>query len=130
MSKPMNEKELHQALLVNLIMMLSSSAMQQMGKLVDPSTGKAETNLEAAQLTIDMLEMIRAKTRGNLEPREESLLSSTLSTLQLTYVETAREQPAENAPARGPDEAAAAEDPAAAAKPADAKDPKFRKSYG
>jgi hypothetical protein len=129
MSKPMDEKELHQALLVNLIMMLSSSAMQQMGKLVDPASGKAETNLEAAQLTIDMLEMLRAKTRGNLDPREESLLTSTLSTLQLTYVETAREQPAEGA-TPPPAAELPVDQPAQDAKPVDAKDPKFRKSYG
>ena len=89
-------EELHKALFVNLVMMLSSSAMQQLGKLANPMTNQTEeVNLEGARLTIDMLEMVKAKTEGNRDAEEEELLSSTLASLQMTYVETAREQPAQ-----------------------------------
>lgn len=85
----MTEKDLHKALFLNLTMMLSASAMQQMGKLVDPAKGKAETNLEGAQVTIDMLAMLQAKTLNNLDPEEKRMIDHTVSSLQMTYVETA-----------------------------------------
>lgn len=85
----MTEKDLHKALFMNLTMMLSASAMQQMGKLVDPAKGKAETNLDGAQVTIDMLSMLQAKTLNNLDPEEKRLIDHTVSSLQMTYVETA-----------------------------------------
>ncbi|OGV65950.1 MAG: hypothetical protein A2498_04880 [Lentisphaerae bacterium RIFOXYC12_FULL_60_16] len=90
----MTEKDLHKALFLNLTMMLSASAMQQMGKLVDPAKGKAETNLEGAQVTIDMLSMLQAKTLNNLDPEEKRMIDHTVSSLQMTYVETAEAQKA------------------------------------
>ena len=68
--------------------MLAMSAIQQMGKLVDPGTGKAEINLEAAKATIDMLDMLEARTRGNLDAEETRLLKDTLMSLKMNYVET------------------------------------------
>jgi hypothetical protein len=49
-------------------------------------------DLEAAQFTIDILEMIEAKTAGNLDSDEQRLLKDTLSSLRLNYVETARDE--------------------------------------
>jgi hypothetical protein len=128
--------DLNKVLFMNLVMMLASSAMQQMGKLVNPMTRKTEVNLEGAQVTIDLLTMVQTKTRGNLEKDEEKMLTDLLTSLQLNYVATA-----EAAAAGDKKEAPAAEQPAAAASqtppptppPPDAdtrKDPKFRKSYG
>ena len=82
------EEEVRSALFAQLVMMFASSAMQQMGKLVDPRAGKAEANLEAAQMSIDILDMLDAKTRGNLTADEEHMLKETLSSLKLTFVET------------------------------------------
>ncbi len=79
-------------LFTNLIMMLSSSAMQQLGKIVNPITQKTEVNLEGAQITIDMLTMIQKKTAGNLEDDEKKMLNDIISSLQMTYVETRKEQ--------------------------------------
>lgn len=78
---------MHKALFVNLTLMLSTWAMQQMGKLVNPATGKAESDLGAAQFTIDLLETLKIKTKGNLDAEETRLLNETLSTLQLNFVE-------------------------------------------
>jgi polyhydroxyalkanoate synthesis regulator phasin len=126
--------DLNKVLFMNLVMMLASSAMQQMGKLVNPMTQKAEVNLEGAQVTIDLLTMVQTKTKGNLDKDEEKMLTDLLTSLQLNYVSTAE------AAAAGKKEAPAAEQPAAAAStppppspPPDTdtkKDPKFRKSYG
>ena len=127
--------DFNKALFANLILMLSSSAMQQLGKLVNPLTNKAEVNLEAAQMTIDMLAMLKEKTKGNLEADEARMLSDILASLQLNFVETA--SPADGAPAaQEPDKGAPAAAPPSdpgqtAADPAPPKkDPKFRKSYG
>lgn len=80
-------------LLAQLIMMLSSSAMQQMGKLVNPMTNKTEVSLEGARMTIDMMEMIREKTKGNLDEEEEKMLKEILSTCQMNFVETSQNPP-------------------------------------
>lgn len=82
------ENDANKIMFMHLVSMLAMSAIQQMGKLVDPSTGKAEINLEAAQATIDMLDMLEAKTRGNLDADETKLLKDTLMSLKMNYVET------------------------------------------
>jgi hypothetical protein len=86
--------EMNKAMFMQLVIMLSSSAMQHLGKIINPMTGKTELNLDAAQATIDMLEMIEAKTRGNLDRDEERLLKTTLTSLKMNYVETASSAPA------------------------------------
>ena len=86
----MNESkpDINKVLFMHLVSMLAMSAIQQMGKLVDPGTGKAEINLEAAQATIDMLDMLEARTRGNLDAAETKLLKDTLMSLKMNYVES------------------------------------------
>jgi len=94
----MNEKntgnELNKVLFSQLVMMLSSSVMQQLGKLVNPVTHKSEVDLEGAQMTIDMLLMLQEKTKGNLDDDEGKMLGALLSSLQLNYVETMQSAPA------------------------------------
>jgi hypothetical protein len=72
---------------MSLVLSLSQVAMQQMGKITNPLTGKIERNLEQAKVTIDMLEMLKEKTIGNLVKEEERLISDILATLQLNYVD-------------------------------------------
>lgn len=93
------EQDLHKALFMNLVMMLASSAMQQMGKIVNPMTNKTEMNMEGAQLTIDMLLMLQKKSTGNLDDEEKRLMDQTITSLQLTYVETSKGQ--DNQPSPG-----------------------------
>ena len=90
-----NEPDMNKILFANLIMMLSSSAMQQMGKLVNPMTNKSELNLEGARMTIDMIEMLQAKSTGNLDEEEEKMMKEILSTVQMNYVETSKNPPAD-----------------------------------
>ena len=75
-------------LFTHLITMLGMSAVQQLGKLKNPLTDKTEINLQAAQATIDIIDMLEAKTKGNLGKDEEKLIKDTLSSLKLNYVET------------------------------------------
>jgi hypothetical protein len=77
---------------MSLVLSLSQAAMQQMGKITNPLTGKIERNLEQAKVTIDMLEMLKEKTIGNLVKEEERLISDTLATLQLNYVDEVKKE--------------------------------------
>lgn len=88
MANEMSEKDMNKALFMNLVMMLGSTAMQQLGKLVSPVSGKTEMDLEGAQITIDMLNMLAAKTKGNLDKDEEKVIQDIVSSAQMNYVET------------------------------------------
>jgi hypothetical protein len=81
--------EQQDALFVNLVMIFQAAAMQQMGKITNPMTGKVERNLDQARFSIDTIEMLRNKTRGNLSSELENLLDSTLTNLRMNYVEEA-----------------------------------------
>lgn len=80
-----NERE--QALFGALVFSLHAAGMQQMGKLMNPMTGKVERDLEQAQATIEMLDMLKKKTAGNLSDYETKLISRLLAELQMNYVD-------------------------------------------
>jgi len=73
------------------IMSLTSSAFYHLGDMPDPSTGKKEVNLPAVQQTIDMLVMLREKTKGNLKEDEEKLIEQLIYELQVKYVAKTKE---------------------------------------
>ena len=73
------------------IMSLTSSAFYHLGDMPDPSTGKKEVNLPAVQQTIDMLIMLREKTKGNLKEDEKKLLEQLVYELQVKYVAKTKE---------------------------------------
>jgi hypothetical protein len=87
-----NEKNI--SLFFSLVMTFQAAAMQQMGKLKNPVTDKIDRDLQQAQLSIDILDMLEEKTRGNLSEDETKLLKSILQELKLNYVdEMSKEQP-------------------------------------
>jgi len=88
----------HSELFMGLVVSFQVSALQYLGKLVSPHTGKSERNLEAAASSIDMLDMLARKTSGNLQPEEERFLKETISHLKLNYVEEASRPPAPEPP--------------------------------
>jgi len=65
---------------------LGTSAMVHFGDFPDPVTKKAERNLEAAKQTIDILGILKDKTKGNLSDEEDRLLESLLYELRMRYV--------------------------------------------
>ena len=73
------------------IMSLTSSAFYHLGDMPDPSTGKKEVNLPAVQQTIDMLIMLREKTKDNLNEDEKKLLEQLVYELQVKYVAKTKE---------------------------------------
>ena len=101
MSDDKQNSELFQGLVVSL----AAATMQHLGKTLNPATRKIEQNLPAAQATIDMLDMLEAKTRGNLGEAETKLLKGILAELKLNYVETLNEKPAEPVAEKKPEQA-------------------------
>ncbi len=83
----MTASEKENAHFVHLVLMFQAAAMQHMGKIKNPVTDKIERDLEQAQFTIDTLDMIQAKTKGNLSQEEERLLKTVLQELKLNYVD-------------------------------------------
>jgi hypothetical protein len=76
---------------------LSTQALLHLGEIESPLTGKVERDLAAAQHVIDILGLLREKTRNNLEHAEEHLLDSVLYDLRIRYVELVRASKKEEA---------------------------------
>jgi hypothetical protein len=72
------------------LMSLSTEALVHLGEVADPSSGQEQRDLAMAQQLIDILGMLREKTRGNLEHDERALLDAILFDLRMKYVEIAR----------------------------------------
>lgn len=70
----------------SFVLSLSTTVMYHLGDFPDPETKKAEKNLVAAKQTIDMLNMIKIKTAGNLDVNEKDLLDGILYELMMRYV--------------------------------------------
>ncbi len=70
------------------ILSLGTSALYHLGEMAGPEGQKAEQNLPLAKQTIDILALLRDKTKGNLAPDEAQLLDSLLYDLRMKYVAT------------------------------------------
>ncbi len=80
--------EIHSALFTQFIAGHAQMTMMLLGRYPNPQTGELEVpNPEAAKLFIDQLEMIEAKTRGNLTPDESRLLRQMLSATRMTFAQ-------------------------------------------
>jgi len=70
----------------SLIFSFSTSALIQLGEIEDPVTKRRDKNLPLAKQTIDLIGMLKEKTKGNLTPEEESLIDQVLFDLRMRYV--------------------------------------------
>jgi hypothetical protein len=68
------------------LLSLSTSAFTHLGAIPDPATGETKKNLLLAKQTIDLLGMLREKTRNNLSSDEEEFFDSLLYDLRMKYV--------------------------------------------
>lgn len=90
-----------------------------LGKIADPSTNKAEVDLQKTRVAIGTLSVLEEKTRGQLTSVEERELRRILTGLRLNYVEElarARDQASAQAGASASEEKA--QSPTGNAKPA------------
>ncbi|MDP2853711.1 MAG: DUF1844 domain-containing protein [Smithellaceae bacterium] len=70
----------------NFVISLSTSALFQFGDFPEYEGGKAAKNLPAAKQTIDILDMLNEKTKGNLDQNEANLIQGVLYELKMRYV--------------------------------------------
>jgi hypothetical protein len=83
------EKSLPDIDFTNFTLSLSTSALIQLGEIQDPFTQKSAKNLPLAKQTIDLISMLKEKTKGNLSPEEEKVIEYVLYDLRMRYVKAA-----------------------------------------
>nr|HDM59987.1 DUF1844 domain-containing protein [Bacillota bacterium] len=88
--KSNQESKVYTQTFLGLVQSIAAAGMAQLGKMANPVTGKVEKNLEQAQSSIAMLEMLKAKTKSNLDKNEETVLDTVLTNLRLNFVEEAK----------------------------------------
>ena len=70
-----------------LVSYLGTTAMFQLGLVTGPSGERIPADLTNARHTVDMLEVLEQKTRGNLTSDEARLLEDVLYELRMAFVE-------------------------------------------
>ena len=73
------------------IFSLGSAALVELGAAPNPASGKHQKNLSAAKQHIDLLSLIKEKTKNNLSRDEEKLLDNFLYDLRIRYVESLKQ---------------------------------------
>lgn len=85
-SEESTEGPLPEITFASFIMSLGTSVFFHLGDLPHPETGTAAKNLPLAKQTIDLLGLLREKTRNNLTPEEENIFDHLLYDLRMRYV--------------------------------------------
>jgi hypothetical protein len=74
------------------IISLSTQALMHLGEIADPLSGKVIKDNSVAKQTIDIIGMLKDKTKGNLNPGEERLTEDILFDLRMRYVEAVKKK--------------------------------------
>ena len=74
-----------------LVNMLVTNAMVFLGQMPAPGSQQYMRNLPQAQHMVDLLMVLREKTRGNLTPDEDQMMQDLLPQLQMAYVSASRQ---------------------------------------
>lgn len=85
-TKEQQEEPIPEINFVSFIYSLATTAFYHFGDFPDPATNKTSRNLPAAKQTIDLLNLLKTKTQGNLEQGEKQMLEDILYELQMRYV--------------------------------------------
>lgn len=75
---------------VNFLSTLATNAAAALGAVPHPATGKRSLDLDTGKYWLDVLGMIKDKTKGNLHAQESHLLDGLLSDLRMQYVTMVR----------------------------------------
>jgi hypothetical protein len=73
----------------SVILLLYFPALIQLGLVEDPASGQVRENLGLAKRNIDLLDLLKDRTKGNLAPEEEKFLDGVLDQLKLAYLQKA-----------------------------------------
>lgn len=70
----------------SIILLLYLPALINLGIMDDPTTGAPRENLELAKRNIDLLDLLKLKSAGNLEEGESKFLDDALDQLRMVYL--------------------------------------------
>lgn len=70
----------------SFILSLGTSALIHIGEEANPATGTKQVDLPNTRQVIDLLTLLKEKTKGNLNQEEESLISQLLYTLRMKFI--------------------------------------------
>jgi Domain of unknown function (DUF1844) len=74
------------------VISLSTQALMHLGEIANPLTGQIEADTAVAKQMIDIIGMLREKTRGNLNAGEDRLIEDILFDLRMKYVEAVKKK--------------------------------------
>jgi hypothetical protein len=74
------------------VISLSTQALMHLGEIANPVSGKIEADISVAKQMIDILGMLKDKTRGNLNSNEDQLMEGILFDLRMKYVEAVKKR--------------------------------------
>jgi len=77
---------------LDLVMTLQMGAMVNLGMVQTPEGQRTPVNLPAAKDSIDMLEVLQSKTKGNLDDEEKEVLTEGMYHLRMAYVAAVNEE--------------------------------------
>ena len=69
---------------------LSTQALMHLGEIANPVSGNVEIDVPTAKQMIDILGLLKDKTRGNLNASEDRLMEDILFDLRMKYVEAVK----------------------------------------
>jgi hypothetical protein len=70
----------------SFILSLSSSTLLHLGEIADPQSGGKKKDLALAKQSIDIISLLKDKTKGNLTQEEGKLLDHLLYDLRMRFV--------------------------------------------
>ena len=68
------------------VVSLAQTALMQLGEMPDPVSGQSVRNLAQAKYSIDLIDLLVEKTRGNLTEEESRLIVQVQKDLKLKFV--------------------------------------------
>jgi hypothetical protein len=75
----------------SFLLSLSSSILLHLGEIADPQSGEERKDLALAKQTIDIITLLKDKTKGNLTEEEQNLLEHLLYDLRMRFVKASQE---------------------------------------
>lgn len=87
------EDEAGESMFAEFVMELATNAMMMLGLVEHPQYGRIPPDLNAARHYIDLIGMLKEKTRNNLTASEQRTLEEVLGTLRMQYVGLSQRRP-------------------------------------
>ena len=74
---------------ISIVLPFYTQALVKLGQTENPMTQKKEEDLDLAKRLIDILDLLKEKTKGNLTPEEEKFLTASIDQLKMIYLQKA-----------------------------------------